>query len=34
MAALNTWVNDQLHALLGYAERTTVDFVIALGTQA
>lgn len=27
---LVTWVNDQLHSLVGYSERQTVDFVLAL----
>jgi pre-mRNA-splicing factor ATP-dependent RNA helicase DHX16 len=32
--ALRVWVNDSLHGLLGYAEASLVDYVIALAKKA
>jgi hypothetical protein len=32
--ALRTWVNDELHSILGFAESSTVDYIIALAKRA
>jgi pre-mRNA-splicing factor ATP-dependent RNA helicase DHX16 len=33
MAALNTWVRDQLIDILGYSESSIVDFVVAIAKK-
>ncbi len=29
--SVNQWVDDQLHNILGFSQKQTVDYVIALG---
>ena len=34
MADLVRWVGDELHALLGYSDGTTVQYLVALAKKA
>jgi hypothetical protein len=31
--SLQTWVNDELHSILGFADSSTVDYIIALAKK-